>query len=273
MSNDKPKNTDEYKKWLLEAHKIDVSNRTDNHYETVANKIKRDFEKNAFWVNLKNHIREIESEYLVKTGYHLLIPRFKPDLLTKPFESFLLKTFRINILENKNWPEEPPRGWVLPSNWFFRINDIVRTFFVVKYLDGVEFLIYKLQSICSEYSLKCEPSFKAEEEGYYAAHLDIEEKFEIPKFNFDTETVTVSIEFQITTQLQEVIKKLLHKHYEKRRKKVEETDIKWQWDYKSEEFSTNYLGHILHFIEGMIVDIREKQKGIKNDDYKVQKLS
>ena len=36
--------------------------------------------------------------------------------------------------------------------------------------------------------------------------------------------------------------------------------MKWQWDYKSDEFSANYLGHILHYVEGMIVEIREKQK-------------
>ncbi len=266
MSTDKPKNIDEYKKWLLDVHKIDISSRTVNHYETAANKIKRDFEKNAFWVNLKKKLKEVESEYLVDTGDPLLMSRFKSDLEIKSFESFLLKTFRINILENPNWPEDPQSSWILPSNWFCRINDIVRTSFIVKYLDGVKFLIDNLQLICSQHGLKCEPSFEAKEEGYYAAHLDIENKFEIPKFYLGTETVTVSIEFQITTQLQEVIKKLLHKHYEERRKKVEKADVKWQWDYKSDEFSTNYLGHILHFIEGMIVDIREKQKGTKNGD-------
>lgn len=68
------------------------------------------------------------------------------------------------------------------------------------------------------------------------------------------------IEIQITTQLQEVIRSLLHKYYEDRRKGVEAEGTKWQWDYKSDEFVANYLGHILHYVEGMIMDIREKQR-------------
>ena len=80
------------------------------------------------------------------------------------------------------------------------------------------------------------------------------------KYGWDTERVDVSIEIQITTQLQEVIRKLLHKYYEDRRKRIIEEDIKWQWNYKSDEFIANYLGHILHYVEGMIMEIREKQK-------------
>jgi hypothetical protein len=52
---------------------------------------------------------------------------------------------------------------------------------------------------------------------------------------------------------------LLHKYYEDKRKGIREEDIKWQWDYKSDELATNYLGHILHYVEGMIMEIREKQ--------------
>ncbi|GAI51334.1 unnamed protein product [marine sediment metagenome] len=53
---------------------------------------------------------------------------------------------------------------------------------------------------------------------------------------------------------------MLHKYYEETRKRLEKEDIKWQWNYKSDEFVANYLGHILHYVEGMIMEIREKQK-------------
>lgn len=36
-------------------------------------------------------------------------------------------------------------------------------------------------------------------------------------------------------------------------------DIKWQWDYESDEFIPNYLGHILHYIEGMIMEVRKRE--------------
>jgi hypothetical protein len=61
--------------------------------------------------------------------------------------------------------------------------------------------------------------------------------------------------------LQEVLRKLLHKYYEEKRKREKREDISWQWDYKSEEFAVNYLGHILHYIEGLILEVRDRPGG------------
>ena len=210
---------------------------------------------------ISKNLREFESKYLLKTKYPLLTPGFKPELSIKPFNSFLLKTFRKNILKNKNWPEKPANGWVFPNNWYSTISDIIRTLFVVKYLDGVEFMIDEIKSICEQQGLPpCDIFFEAREDGYYAVHLYTKQEFEIPKVPWDTKRVKVSIEIQITTQLQEVIRKLLHKYYEEKRERVKEEDIKWQWNYKSDEFIADYLGHILHYVEGMIMEIRERQK-------------
>jgi len=260
MSNKKPQNIDEYKKWLEKEHSVEISDRTRTYYESVTSKIKMDFEKSDFWVQLTENLRDFDSEYRLKTGYPLLTPRFEPELCIKPFDSFLSKTFRKNILENKNLPKEPGGGWIFPNNWYSMINDIIRALFVVKYLDGVEFMIDKIKFICEQRDLPRSIFLEAREEGYYAAHLYTKHEFEIPRATWDTKRVEVSIEIQITTQLQEVIRKLLHKYYEERRKKAKKTNEKWQWNYQSNEFSTNYLGHILHYIEGMIMEIREKQK-------------
>ena len=67
------------------------------------------------------------------------------------------------------------------------------------------------------------------------------------------------MELQITTQLQNSIRALVHKHYESRRDQSTPSQD-WKWDHTSNEFATNYLGHILHYLEGMIVDIRERQR-------------
>lgn len=259
MSNKKPNYPDGYKEWLKKEHRVEISDRTRTYYESVTSKIKKDFEKSDFWIQLTKNLREFDGNYRLKTGYPLLA-EIKPELYIKSFDSFLLKTFRKNILENKNWPNEPEGGWILPGNWYSKINDIIRTLFVVKYLDGVEFMIAKIKSICAQQDLPCSIFLEAREEGYYAAHLYTKQEFEIPKVTWDTEKIKVSIEIQITTQLQEVIRKLLHKYYEERRKRVKEEDIKWQWNYKSNEFVANYLGHILHYVEGMIMEIREGQK-------------
>jgi hypothetical protein len=47
---------------------------------------------------------------------------------------------------------------------------------------------------------------------------------------------------------------------EMRVKSTKEDNRKWQWNYQSLEFSSNYLGHILHYVEGMILEVRDKQK-------------
>ncbi len=263
MNSEKPRNIDEYKDWLKKEHKVEISRKTETYYESVTSKIKLDFEKSSLWIQLTENLREYDGEYYVDTGYHLLTPEFKPVLDIKPFDSFLLKTFRKNILENKCLPDEPEGGWILPANWYTKINDIIRTLFVVKYLDGVEFMTDKINSLCEQHSLECRVFLEAKEEGYYAAHLYTKQEFEIPRVTWDTEIVDVSIEVQITTQVQEVIRRLLHKYYEDKRKRpMAEKDIKWQWNYKSDEFVANYLGHVLHYVEGMIMEIREKQKEI-----------
>jgi ppGpp synthetase/RelA/SpoT-type nucleotidyltranferase len=184
-----------------------------------------------------------------------------PELKTKPFDSFLNKTFRKNVVNNIKWPEPPDGGWILPNNWFQHINDMVRTYLVVKYLDGVNFLVSNLEELCYETECPCKVDYEAKQEGYYAAHVYVSFTCDIPRPDWDTKKEAILFEIQITTQLQEVIRRLLHKYYERRRAEVSKADITWQWDYKSEEFAANYLGHILHYVEGMIMDVRDKKLG------------
>jgi len=126
MSDKKPTNIDEYKKWLINNGVEDLK-REQAHYNAVVNRMAADFQVSDFWINLIKNFPEFNDEYLLKTGYPLFPSRdYKPTVVTKPFDSFLLKTFRKNIIENKLFPVEPQEGWVLPSNWFSRINDIMR---------------------------------------------------------------------------------------------------------------------------------------------------
>jgi hypothetical protein len=131
--------------------------------------------------------------------------------------------------------------------------------FVVKYLDGVTFFVENLGSILSEFGMVSKVDFEAREEGYYAAHLYTEYECEIPKENWDTKKIKAEIEMQITTQLQEVIKNLLHKYYEAKRIRIEPLHRNGNGIIER-RIRHHYLGHILHYVEGMIMDIREKQK-------------
>ena len=257
MKDNKPQNIDEYKKWLKTSHNFTIDNKVESHYNSIANKILTDFSNSAIWKELLSNLLTFNNEYLSQTGYQLF-NNHEPILVIKSFSSFLEKSFRKNIIFNKRWPNPPSKGWITPENWLETTNDILRTFFVVKYLDGVDFLMNKIIMTCANNNLACDNSFEAREEGYYALHLYTKYDFEIPKINWDTEMKSISIEIQITTQLQDVISKLTHEYYEQRRIKTEPTNKKWQWDYKSDEFTVNYLGHILHYLEGMIMEVRQK---------------
>ena len=187
-----------------------------------------------------------------------------PELLIKPFESLFEKTYRINIVNNRQFPHPPKwqrvEGWVEPDNWFERINDVVRTCFMVKYFDGVHFLGDGLKTDAERLGLRPELAMEAREEGYYAAHLYVHYEADIITRNGITRKAACQIELQITTQLQDVIRKMIHSHYERRRVRQRVPAANWMWDRTSPEFATNYLGHILHYLEGIIVEIRDKQR-------------
>ena len=260
MSQKKPETLDEYRQWLLKEHGEQISSRTATYYESVASAIARSFQESVFWVHLKDELREMDSAYLIETGYPLWASEPQPVLIIKSFESFFLKTFRRNVLENGRWPNPPKGGWLTPGNWYERVNDIVRGFLVVKYLDGVQFSVDKILDLSKACEIEMEHALEAREQGYYAAHCYFRYEVEIPRFDWDTTTITASIELQITTQLQEVIRKLTHRYYEDRRIRTVPSNQKWQWDYSSDEFIANYLGHILHYLEGMIMEVRDRQR-------------
>jgi len=260
MDNEKPTSAGEYKRWLAKEHGCECD-RVEPYYDSVTSKVKADLEKGPFWASLKHELREFDDQYQGLTGFPLLMGGQDLEIHVKPFESFVLKTFRKNVLNNRRWPGEPDGGWFIPNACFARINDVLRTLLVVKYMDGVQFMAARLKALCDGKKIDYRDFFEAREEGYYAAHTYMKQTFEIPKMNWDTQMVELSIEIQVTTQLQETIRKLLHRYYEEKRGRVDKE--RWQWDYKSDEFAANYLGHILHYIEGMIVEIREKQRGLR----------
>lgn len=249
----------EYPRWLVDRHKCETGTLR-SYYGAVATKAKTDLESKPFWIELNRQIREFNDQYLITTGFPLQMNAKPLEVLIKPFDSFLLKTFRKNIGENRNWPANPDGGWFIPNACFGKVNDMLRTIVVIKYLDGIQFFLDRLKSFCDGQNVDCHVVLEARVDGYYAAHSYVKQTFEIPKPTWDTEIVEITVEIQATTQLQDAIRKLLHTYYEDRRRRVQKEGRKWQWDYSSDEFAANYLGHILHYVEGMIVEIREKQK-------------
>lgn len=262
MPDTKPETVAAYLEWLQSEHKVNRNFLSRHYYDSVSSAVQRSIDASAFWQSLVSDFSRIHQEYQLDSEYSLFISNSLPQLLIKPHRSFIEKTYRTNVVHNEEWDSSPRHGWLLPGNWFTKVHDVVRTQFVVKYLDGVDFLVNSIQEITHKYGMTYSVDYEAKEEGYYAAHAYTEFICEVPDVDWDTRIITVSLEIQITTQLQDVIRTLLHKHYEDRRMKSSDSSVKWQWDYTSDEFSTNYLGHILHYVEGMIMEIRERQKEV-----------
>jgi hypothetical protein len=175
----KPADIREYIQWLHQVHKITIDEHYEAYYRSVVSTLQSELEKSKFWRELVDNLSEYDEEYQLEYGYPLFARKLEAEILTKTFDSFLLKTFRKNILENKSWPNEPDDGWILSDDWFCKINDIVRTLLVVKYLDGVNFIKNRISSFCETQGLICEATYEAREEGYYALHLYTKRKVEI----------------------------------------------------------------------------------------------
>lgn len=253
-----PTYPEEYLHWLQADHGVQTD-KLRNHYQAVTNAIQQALSECPFWCELHSKLHDLNDDYQIKHKY-TLFTNYDVGIIIKPYDSFLLKTYRKNIILNEKWPNELTSGWLLPPEWYSKINDIIRTTLVVKYLDGIEFLLEEIDKIAVRFGSRITYDLEARPEGYYAAHAYFSLPVEIPKMNWDTETIKVEFEIQITTQLKDIIKSLLHKHYEERRMQSLKQSKNWQWDYNSEEFSTNYLGHILHYVDGMIMGIRDRER-------------
>jgi hypothetical protein len=266
---DKP-NKDQYMEWLNKRFGVNIDQRTKNHYILATGDLKTNVAKSEIWQHIIKNWNNYNDTYYKEHNYKLFVYPEPPIIDDKKYDSFFDKTYRKNVLQNPNWnknePEnEPEGGWILPRNWFSKINDVIRTTIVVKYLDGIDFIITEIMKICETKGIHdIKPEYKASEEGYYAVHIYIPFEYNIPDFKLESKTRRIYFEIQITTQLQEVMKRLLHNYYEKRRlRDIEDLKIineNWQWHPENEEFAPSYLGHILHYVEGMIMEIRDKTR-------------
>jgi ppGpp synthetase/RelA/SpoT-type nucleotidyltranferase len=117
-------------------------------------------------------------------------------------------------------------------------------------------LAEELATALTNFGIANECDFEAKERGYYAAHLCARMPVNILLRDFSTAASVLQIEIQITTLTKQLIKGLLHQHYEQSRLRAGDESNNWQWDYQSREFTTNYIGHMLHYLEGVIADLR-----------------
>ena len=251
----------EFPYWMQEHLGIVVDSSHTEHYNTAKMLMKEQLEKSSFWDLVCKNVNEYNDEYFGKYETELLKARKAPVIETKPGDSFVEKVYRENCIDNGRFPREPRKGWVTPDNWFSKIDDILRSTIVVRYLDGIEYVATRLEKLCSDESkLKGRCRYLAKREGYYAAHLYFNMEFEIPGMKWDTQKVVSPVEIQVTTQVKEVIKDLIHPYYAEGRVRRYSKEDLWPWRYESPEFARNYLGHIVHYVEGVMVGIRKRHQ-------------
>ncbi|MFB2597090.1 hypothetical protein ACEXQE_04780 [Herbiconiux sp. P17] len=248
---------EDYATWFEAKFSEKLSTEKDR-YETASLRIEDAVKTSAFWPKYLAERESIADRYYAETGYPLFAFREVEPPVKKSWNSFLNKSFRRNVVNNDSWPQEPSEGWCLTPRWFEQINDILRTTLVVKYLDGVEYLANELERIAKAEGVGFRFKLEARDEGYYAAHSYVDVDASLPTGTWAFESKTVQFEIQITTQLQEVIRRLTHLDYEKRREAPPDPSTKWQWDFRGAGFTPNYLGHILHYMEGMIMEVRDR---------------
>src|ERR1041384_733715 len=173
--------------------------------------------KHSFFVGFSNKAKEWEAYYESRTKSNLFMGNGDPNLQIKPYDSVVEKTYRKNILWNRNYPKPPQDGWYASRNLYSRLNDLVRGTLVCRFIDGPSFVAQAIKSYANEHGLQCRQYSQEREDGYYAFHVYISFPVTIVDGGLNEEQVLVQVEIQITTQLQEVLRTLTHQFYKTQR--------------------------------------------------------
>lgn len=252
---------DAYSDWLEEVLGFSLDEVEREYYKNTASRLLAEFSESQFWQLVTSGLPNLHATYQQDTGFGLLAhPDQNPPVVKKPWDSVVLKSFRRNVLNNSNFPEPPSRGWTTPGNWFETVDDVLRTTIVVRYLDCVGLVQEMLVAAAAASNATFAVDYEAREEGYYAVHITVTSLLAAPTKAWEVQRLRVPVEIQICTQVQEVLRALTHKIYEVNRRTPRSTDTKWQWDCHSAEFVPNYLGHILHYADGMIMNVRHSRE-------------
>lgn len=300
--NDLDERINAYEHWLTTSQGLDIS-RLERYYGRVANSMKSAWEESEFVREFRAALQQKETQYRKHIGNDRsrLFKDDKPDvtLETKQYRDFLTKTMRKNV---KHYRDQSTTAWCLPPGWYTDVRDIVRTQIAVMHIDGVDFLMDWLKELATKCAVHPdEADYKTGLEGYYAAHLEVyidDVNVQLEGDDFDAgeashkqrvdvweerevnsgsegekqpdyypPVVRAYLEIQVRTQLQETIYQILHGFYEMQRvKNAPSVQVQAKWDYTSDHFGVTYLGHVLHYVEGMIVQARDKLKQIRENE-------
>lgn len=234
-----------------------LRNLTDTNLRTILNTAN----EHAFFQTLPDTLSEAAEEYLSATKSRLLVTDIY-DLAPKPFDSIVEKAYRLNVVWNSKWPKAPKwkheerNEWVTPATWYRAFDDLVRTTIIARYIDGPQFIGERLVALARTHELEARLEARALDVGYYAYHFYVVMPVQLLRPDWSVFDDKVSVEVQLTTQLQEAARDLTHGFYAENRVEINPSS-NWKWEYRSERFRAAYIAHSLRLIEALIVELRE----------------
>ena len=179
------------------------------------------------------------------------------QLFKKGYPSVVNKIYRRNCHWNRFWPDKPKGGWVKFDDVYEKFDDIIRCTLVSRYLDGGEAIGKRLEEIGHLHSVEVAVSPRATDQGHYAWHAYVTTDQDV-FIAGDVCSVPLRCEIQIVTLLQSVLKGLTHQFYEKSRIADTAKPADRRWQFHSPEFKGEFLGHTLHLVDSMLVELRDE---------------
>lgn len=253
-----PATDEEYVVWARRVLGVDFDERSvELSYDLNATFALATAQSHDFFKGLDNFLKESSEAYQAQKHADLFMGSpTEVKLVLKSYASAVNKSFRHNIVSNKNFDNPPEEGWVTPADWFSTFNDIVRSTVVCKFIDGPQFLAELLKAYATDLRLDSNYTSQQKDDGYYAYHFYVNIPVEL-LINGAPNVVNVKIELQLTTQLQEVLYKITHRYYEHLRNQRAVDPSKWKWEVNSNRFRAGYVSHTLHLLEAIILELRD----------------
>lgn len=222
-----------------------------NHLGDNCDQWASDITAGIYWRDVKQQVQSWKNEFRTLTGDSLLIERDLPDFVSKSVRNIKDKLYREGRKDEKYKNEVFDEGTPpIP-----KINDLVRTRIPCRYIDGVEFLTGKLYNQASVLSLNPERHREGRLEGYFAQHINFTADV-FYRIGGQSIPATVKCEIQIATQLSTIIWDTNHLIYERYRNSYDNQE-EWQWNPKDIRFIARQMGHTVHLVDGLLVQVRD----------------
>lgn len=267
----KPANEKEYRTWATDVLKINFDEKLKNVTETNLGSALNAVQQSETYTSIPEVLEAAAEEYEGRhPGVRFFAHGGELALLTKSFDSMVEKSFRHNVVWNKEWADKPANtrvagakltpDWTVPSNWYSRFDDLVRGTVVLRYVDGPAFLAERLRKALEAKGVRVAVEPRALDDGYYAYHVYFLVPVTLMTENWEKFTTSLWVEVQLTTQLQEAARSLSHKFYESRRVRPDDGKA-WKWNHSTDRFKAAYISHSLHLIDALIVELRDSVEG------------